>query len=399
MGFSLKLLFAAISGFLVSLTWSGAAELGFEFDVVVIYGLLGSLFAAGVLLPYLKREDLRSWRPLALVLVSAVSIYGALYTAGEWNSGKWGPDLEDFVVASIVGAGVVLLPSPYILGLRYSLKYLALGILAAVVGGVLFHVLGGIAYSFYLTFGLWHVAICVALHYSNPTAAQGRWLANTKRSMVFMVTGVFALIAVAPVVDDGIGALIRSHYADNNTAFLPDEQISAYGIRDERKIANSSWVCKYGCLGLIQDGTYAFQEYAVDDARGAYQLFYVADRPDDNCHAYGRDWTLPAGVSIQRSVKISDDRCLSYRFVDKALAEYAIRDRYETIHAGFGLYPLSKTSRQIVRLNDDTTVAAISYYVYHSRITEHSIGKVEPWKEYLQKVLPLAGEDWQPPPP
>jgi hypothetical protein len=375
-----------------------------NFDAVVVaalmYGVPGSLFAAGVLLPYLKREDLRSWRPIALVVVSAVSFYGAIYAAGEWSSGRWGPNLEDFLVASIVGTGIVLLPSPYILRLRYSLKYAALGILAAIIGGVLFGTsFDDFPYNADFQFGLWHVAMCVALHYSYPTAAQGRWLANVKRSTVFVVAGVFSLIAVAPFVDDGIGALIKGRYERNDPEYLADDQISAYGIRDERATAEN-WpkVCDYGCLALAQGGLYAFQEYAVDDSRGAYQLFYVADRPDENCHAYGNDWGSEAGVSYRGDPNLSDDQCLTYRIVDKPIAEYAIRDRKETIRAGFGLYDLSKTSRQIVRLSDDTTVAAISYYVYQSRLNGHSVGNVEPWIDYLNKVLPFANGEWQPPP-
>ena len=187
MGISLKLLLAGLSGFLVTLSWSAHPEIDVSIDSALVYGLCGSLFAAGVLLPYLKREDLHSWRPVGLVIVSAASFYCAVYASSEWGSGKWGPtNLQDFVIASLIGAGIVLLASPPILALRYSLKYIALGVLAALIGGVSFRlILDEFEYGLYLSFGIWHMLMCIALHLSNPSIAEGRWLASVKRSKFF----------------------------------------------------------------------------------------------------------------------------------------------------------------------------------------------------------------------
>ena len=186
MGISLKLLLAGFSGFLVALSWSTHPDIDVSIDSALVYGLCGSLFAAGVLLPYLKREDLHSWRPIGLVIVSAGSFYCAIYAATEWSSGKWGPNPQDFVIASLVGAGIVLLASPPILALRYSLKDIALGVLAALIGAVSFRLfLDEFEYGVYLSFGIWHMLMCVALHLSNPSTAEDRWLASVKRSKFF----------------------------------------------------------------------------------------------------------------------------------------------------------------------------------------------------------------------
>ena len=58
MGIGLKLLLAGLSGFLVALSWSAHPDIDVSIDSALVYGLCGSLFAAGVLLPYLKREEI-----------------------------------------------------------------------------------------------------------------------------------------------------------------------------------------------------------------------------------------------------------------------------------------------------------------------------------------------------
>lgn len=120
------------------------------------------------------------------MIVSAASFYCAVYAATEWSSGKWGPNLQDFVIASLIGAGIVLLVSPPILALRYSLKYVALGVLAALIGAVSFGLFFDVfEYGLYLSFGIWHMLMCVALHLSNTSTAEDRWLASVKRSKIF----------------------------------------------------------------------------------------------------------------------------------------------------------------------------------------------------------------------
>lgn len=401
MGIGLKLLLAGLSGFLVAHLWINfvdAADSSINF--ILLYGLCGSLFAAGVLFPYLKREDLRSWRPVGLVIVSAASFYCAVYAASEWASGKWGPNLQDFVIASIIGAGIVLLASPPILALRYSLKYIALGVVAALIGGVLFGVsFDEFEYSLYLSFGSWHMLMCVALHLSNPSAAEDRWLASVKRSKLFSVVAFLALLAFAPLIDDGIGAVIQDRYARNVGGVVVHDRVNAYGFRDERT-KSSFTTCDYGCLALIQDEVYAFQEYVVDDARDTYQLFFIGDRPDPNCRSFGKDWKSPLKPMFQGWLIFGDDRCLTYRIVDKPLAKYAIRESKETVNAGFGLYPLLRTTKQVVRLSDNTTVVEASYYVYYSRFDYGApIGTVESWAKFLQQALPRASGEWQPPLP
>ena len=84
MGIRLKLLLAGLSGFLVTLVWIMFFDGDTLISVIAFYLLAGSVFAAGVLLPYLKREDLISWRSVALVLISSVSFYCAITTAVEF---------------------------------------------------------------------------------------------------------------------------------------------------------------------------------------------------------------------------------------------------------------------------------------------------------------------------
>ena len=88
---------------------------------------------------------------------------------------------------------------------------------------------------------------------------------------------------------------------------------------------------------------------------------------------------------------------MTYRLKDEPTAEYVIRDRAETVHAGFGLYSLRKTNRQIVRLSDDEVVTEATYFVYHSRFYGDSFGDVAPWDEFLKQALPPGGGKWQPP--
>ena len=134
MGIGLKLLLAGLSGFLVMIVWITFSYVDSVMGAVALYGFSGSLFAAGVLLPYLKHQDLISWRSAALVLISGVSFYCAVFAANKW-SGMWGPNTLDFVIASLSGAAIVLLASPFILNLRFSVKYAVVGTLSALVGG------------------------------------------------------------------------------------------------------------------------------------------------------------------------------------------------------------------------------------------------------------------------
>ena len=280
MGIGLKLLFAALSGALVMLTWIMFFETDGWVGEVAFYGSCGALFAAGVLLPYVKSGHLRSWRTVAVFVVSGISFYAAVTAAIEWGSGRFGPNLEDYLVASLVGTAIVLLPAPYLLSLRYSLRFAVLGVIAALLGGWLFEVFEEwFAYSMFLSFALWHVVMCGALHWANPSAADDRWLANVGRRKLYGVASLFSLFIIVPLVDDAIGASLQYRYTANEGGIQVHEPVTAHGFRDRREepvLFDTG--CSFGCITLVNDRTYDFQEYVDDHPDHRFLLFFIARR-------------------------------------------------------------------------------------------------------------------------
>ncbi len=398
MGIGLKLLLAGLSGFLVMIVWINFVHVDSVMGAVALYGFSGSLFMAGVLLPYLKHQDLISWRSTALVLISGASFYCAVFAANKW-SGMWGPSTLDYVIASLSGAAIVLLASPFVLNLRFSVKYAVVGILSALVGGIAFDVFDDLfGYSLFLSFGSWHMLMCISLHSGNPSAAEAGWLASVGKAKLKIFVAFLSLFVIVPLVDDGIGALVQYRYTAHEGGIRVHDQIEARGFRDERQKPMFDWSdCGFGCISRVADETYAFQEYDVDDANGRYQLFFIIDRPDPNCYTSFEDWNPPFKPNFDEFPRRYEDRCLTYRLKDEPTAEYVIRDRAETVHAGFGLYSLRKTNRQIVRLSDDEVVTEATYFVYHSRFYGDSFGDVAPWDEFLKQALPPGSGKWQPP--
>jgi hypothetical protein len=80
-----KLWLAGVSGGLVALVWINLVNVDTLIGHGALYSLCGGLFMAGVLLPYLKRRDLFSWRSAGLVLAGSVSFNCATY-GGEFGT-------------------------------------------------------------------------------------------------------------------------------------------------------------------------------------------------------------------------------------------------------------------------------------------------------------------------
>ena len=395
-----KLWLAGVSGGLVELVWIALINADTLIGHVAMYTLGGGLFVAGVLFPYLKRRDLFSWRSAGLVLASSVSFYCALYVSMEWSSGKMGPNLQDYVVSSLIGAAIVFLAVPFLTEFRFSIRYAIAGVVAAIVGGVAFGTITEvIPYGGYFAFMIWHMLMCVALHVTNQIFGDGCWLAGVAKPKFNAVLILLSLLTLAPIFDDGIGALVQSRYAERDAGLTVYESISAYGFLEQRKKPRyfSSGSCHVGCLSRVKDGTYAFHEYLVADDRGRYLVFFMADRTDVNCHSREKAWDIPLDPTWIYSSQADEKRCLTYRLSNEPTARFAIRESHTTVDALWGLYPLRRTVRQVVRTSDNAVVTDVVYYKFYSRVHGGEFGTVESWDAFFERALPPAGGEWQQP--
>jgi uncharacterized membrane protein YeaQ/YmgE (transglycosylase-associated protein family) len=180
-----KLVLAAISGALVGLIAMQDADpgkIGWVPSFFYFYGVSGSLFAISILWPYLQRDGRFLPKAFALVGASVLSFWCALHTPDHIpgipafsSSGAM-----QFIVASIIGAGIVFIAAKYIVPFKWSLRYLLLGLIAGVVGGWAFDALQnapgpGLTFSFIA----WHCIVCAALHFGTPRSAEPKiWIQN-----------------------------------------------------------------------------------------------------------------------------------------------------------------------------------------------------------------------------
>jgi hypothetical protein len=133
------------------------------------YLVSGCLFAAGVLMPELLATRGFIRRALVLVLASAMSFFTAVTIAlygDEWlgtTSSGWAPSLSVSLLASIVGAAIVLAATGWLIGSGRPLRLWAAGMIAAVLGGVAVH--GGLEESSFglASFAIWHMLLCLAI--------------------------------------------------------------------------------------------------------------------------------------------------------------------------------------------------------------------------------------------
>ena len=166
MKFAYKIGLAALSGLSCFFILAWEPELTSVFEFLLGYGLSGLLFAVGVLFPYLGRDRGLAYRGLVLIVVSVVGYWCAV-RAFAWGDGF--PGAGSFIVASFVGASIVLTGSRLIVPLHGSVRLAVTGLAAATVGGLVF---ASLDYDqFYVAFMAWHVLMTAAIH----IAQSGIW--------------------------------------------------------------------------------------------------------------------------------------------------------------------------------------------------------------------------------
>jgi hypothetical protein len=170
----MRLVIAALSGVGVWLwlRWSDGPLLFDEGpfrEVALHYLVPGGLFAVGVLIPELSPTRGFARRALGLVLASAASFLAAVTLAikgADWfglHSSGWNPSIYSLLLASVVGAAIVLAAIGWLVGVDRPVRFWATGMTAAVFGGVAVH--GGFLVSSFelASFAIWHVLLCLAI--------------------------------------------------------------------------------------------------------------------------------------------------------------------------------------------------------------------------------------------
>lgn len=380
-----------MSGCLVQMVWQSLAEPDTILGTLGLYGLFGSIFAAGVLSPYVRRTQLVILPLLALVVVSGVSFYAAGYTAAELSASMKGPRLPDFVKASLVGAGIVFVSLPLLWSFKPTWKYAIVGMVAAIMAGIIFGLLAETnMYGFMLGFAAWHIAIAAVLHVACPVQSRDGWLASLPKRRLQAVVAAISLLVIVPLADDAVGAAVSYRHASSDGGLRVHEPVTAHGFRDERRQQLfASYGCGFRCVARVQDGTYAFQEYPVDHEDGNFVVFFHAESDHPNCRTYSDTWNPPIAAILKGGL-LQNGRCLAFKTSERPIAEYAVRDSSERIDALLGLYALRKTNRQVIRLSDDKVVSETTTFVYDSRFLNISFGELEAWKEFLARALPPA---------
>ena len=183
-GLPFRLLLAIASGAACGIAFdSSLGPLDFPYGGFALGGLL---FAATVLWPHLAWDSGRLWRAFALIAASTLSYFLAVSTVVDvppsWLGSERIESPQAFMLASAVGAAVVLTAARILLPLRVSAAYWVLGALASVVGGVGLYA-GGMGLTSDTLgaaagFASWHVAMCLAIHFGGETSAVGRRIAR-----------------------------------------------------------------------------------------------------------------------------------------------------------------------------------------------------------------------------
>lgn len=164
-----KLVLAAISGVLVGLiAMQDGEDIGWLASFFYFYGVSGALFAISILWPYLHGDVRFLPKAFALVGASVLSFWLALHTPdhvpGIPEFGSSGA--MQFIVASIIGAGVVFAAAKYVVPFNWSIRYLSIGLIAAIVGGWAFDALMNTpVLDIAASFIAWHCIVCAGLHF------------------------------------------------------------------------------------------------------------------------------------------------------------------------------------------------------------------------------------------
>ena len=166
-----KIVFATISGFLAWFYFQQFFYFSAGFSPplywISVCGLSGMFFAAGVLFPYLVQAPFVWLRALGLFFASAISFRSAIAVAIHFGRPLPVPGIEidarAYLLASIVGAAIVLISARVIIPLKRKLELAFTGVVAAIVGGLVFEPTEDWPF---IAFMLWHVVMAVAIHVS-----------------------------------------------------------------------------------------------------------------------------------------------------------------------------------------------------------------------------------------
>jgi len=195
MNFSLRvrIILAVVSGLACALVYFLPKNVEIAVDPKIGeatgYGLIGLLFAAGVLFPYVGPGKLRYVRYLGLFLASVVGYWCASWLAlhgpGSADNpfpggGDW-PTPLSVTVGSVAGASIVMLALVLIAPIRSSFAYVLLGVLAAVGGGLLsvvsIEITANLFREVFLSLGaahaVWHTLVCLAIYFGTPSTSAG----------------------------------------------------------------------------------------------------------------------------------------------------------------------------------------------------------------------------------
>lgn len=133
--------------------------------------LSGTIFAAGVLSPYLKYDRSTWYRGFALIVTSALSYWAALETFDQIVT--MAIETSAFLAASLVGAFIVLIGARLIIPLNRSISLFFVGFPVAIIGGLAFPLALELnfhsssiseEFSISLAFMAWHSLMAVAIH-------------------------------------------------------------------------------------------------------------------------------------------------------------------------------------------------------------------------------------------
>jgi hypothetical protein len=170
-GIGFKIIFAAISGFLAWFYFLQSSNISAGFppplDWLSVYGLPGMFFAAGVLFPYRVQATFSWLRALGLIVVGSISFRSAIAVAIHFGRPLPVPaidiDPRAYILASLVGAAIVLTGARFIVPLKRVLELALAGVVAAIVGGLVFEPTEDWPF---ISFMFWHSLMAVAIHVS-----------------------------------------------------------------------------------------------------------------------------------------------------------------------------------------------------------------------------------------
>jgi hypothetical protein len=141
-------------------------DIGWLASFFYFYGASGALFAISILWPYLQRDQRFLPKAFGLVGASVLSFWCALHTPDHIpgipafsSSGAM-----QFIVASIIGVGIVFAAAKYIVPFNWSLHYLLPGLLAALCQWA-FDALMNTGTRNSCQLSAWHCIVCAAFHF------------------------------------------------------------------------------------------------------------------------------------------------------------------------------------------------------------------------------------------